>query len=123
MGRFLKEKKVVILLSGRYAGRKAVIVTPFDEGSGKPFGHALVAGIDRYPRKITKRMSEKKIAKKSTIKPTRYSVSIDLDKAKVSKAALKDLSAKSKARKEIKSKFTKQYKAGEDKWFFQKLRF
>eukprot|EP00045_Choanoeca_perplexa_P020857 m.5190 g.5190 ORF g.5190 m.5190 type:complete len:137 (+) comp7483_c0_seq1:91-501(+) len=136
MPRFLKEKKVVILLSGRYAGRKAVIVTPFDEGSTvKPFGHCLVAGIDQYPRKITKRMSEKKIAKRSTIKPfvkvvnynhvmpTRYSVDVALDKSLVSKAALKDGVAKAKARKEVKSKFLARYKKGTDKWFFQKLRF
>ena len=32
MGKFLKEKKVVIILNGRYAGKKAVIVKNFDEG-------------------------------------------------------------------------------------------
>jgi len=46
-----------------------------------------------------------------------------LDKALVSKAALKDGVAKAKARKEVKSKFLAQYKKGSDKWFFQKLRF
>merc|ERR1719472_290786 len=62
--------KVVLLLSGRYAGRKAVIVKPSDEGtSDKPFSHALVAGIDRYPRKVTKKMSKKKIQRRSAIKP------------------------------------------------------
>ena len=33
------------------------------------FSHALVAGIDRYPRKVTKKMSKKKVAKRSKIKP------------------------------------------------------
>ena len=32
MGKFLKDKKVVIVLSGKYAGKKAVIVKNFDEG-------------------------------------------------------------------------------------------
>lgn len=32
MGKFLKEKKAVIILSGRYAGKKAIIVKQFDEG-------------------------------------------------------------------------------------------
>ena len=45
----MKTGKVVLLLSGRYAGRKAVVVRPSDDGtSDKPFSHALVAGIDRY---------------------------------------------------------------------------
>ena len=56
----MKAGKVILLLGGRYAGRKAVIVKPSDEGTtDKPFSHALVAGIDRYPRKVTKKMSKK----------------------------------------------------------------
>ena len=66
----MKAGKVILLLGGRYAGRKAVIVKPSDEGTtDKPFSHALVAGIDRYPRKVTKKMSKKKVAKRSKIKP------------------------------------------------------
>jgi len=46
MVKFLKPNKVVLLLQGRYAGRKAVIVKNFDDGvSGRQYGHALVAGI------------------------------------------------------------------------------
>ena len=42
----------------------------YDDGSGdKQYGHALVAGIDRYPRRVTKTMGKKKIAKRSRIKP------------------------------------------------------
>ena len=66
----MKAGKVILLLGGRYAGRKAVIVKPSDEGTtDKPFSHALVAGIDRYPRKVTKKMSKKKVSKRSKIKP------------------------------------------------------
>merc|ERR1712203_607576 len=61
MGKIMKSGKVVLVLSGRYAGRKAVIIKPNDEGtSDKPFGHALIAGVDQYPRKVTKRMGKKK---------------------------------------------------------------
>ena len=61
---------VVLVLSGRFAGRKAVIIKPNDEGtSEKPFGHALIAGVDQYPRKVTKRMGKKKMVKRSKIKP------------------------------------------------------
>ena len=61
---------VVLVLSGRYAGRKAVIIKPNDEGTAdKPFGHALIAGIDRYPRLVTKRMGKTKIKQRSKVKP------------------------------------------------------
>lgn len=40
-----------------------------DDGtSDRPYSHALVAGIDRYPRKVTASMGKKKIAKRSKIK-------------------------------------------------------
>lgn len=70
MRKIMKSGKVVIVLCGRYAGRKAVVVKTFDDGtSDKQFGHALVAGIDRYPRKVTKKMGKAKLKKKSKIKP------------------------------------------------------
>ena len=54
MVKFLKTNKVVVLLQGRFAGRKAVIVKNFDDGTNsRPYGHALVAGIDKYPRKVS----------------------------------------------------------------------
>lgn len=56
-----------------------------DDGTAdRPYSHALVAGIDRYPRKVTATMGKKKVAKRSKIKafvkvfnynhlmPTRY---------------------------------------------------
>jgi large subunit ribosomal protein L27e len=65
----IKSNRVVIMLSGRYAGRKAVVVKTFDSGSGdRKFAHALVAGLDRCPRKITKKMDAAKVAKKSKVK-------------------------------------------------------
>ena len=70
MGKFIKSGKVVLVLSGRYAGKKAVIVKNYDDGTtDKPYGHALVAGISRYPLKVTKKMGKKKTAKRSRIKP------------------------------------------------------
>ena len=87
--------KVVIVLAGRYAGKKAVVVKTFDEGSDdKQFSHVLIAGIARGPRKVTRGMSKKKVEKRSrTVKPfvkyinvrhvfpTRYVVDMDLKKA------------------------------------------
>eukprot|EP00096_Caligus_rogercresseyi_P006315 TRINITY_DN22664_c0_g1_i1.p1 TRINITY_DN22664_c0_g1~~TRINITY_DN22664_c0_g1_i1.p1 ORF type:complete len:137 (-),score=57.71 TRINITY_DN22664_c0_g1_i1:96-506(-) len=136
MGKIMKSGKVVVVLSGRYAGRKAVIVRPTDEGNGeKPFGHALIAGVDRYPRKVTKRMSKKKVKQRSKIKPflkvlnynhmmpTRYTVDIKFDKEAINKEVLKDPMKKKKARQIVRNDFESKYKAGDNKWFFQKLRF
>lgn len=70
MRKIMKPNKVVLVLSGRYAGRKAIVVKTFDDGSSdKQFGHALVAGIDRYPRKVTGSMGKAKLKKRSKIKP------------------------------------------------------
>ena len=70
MGKFLKAGRVVLVLNGRYAGKKAVIVKNHDDGdSRRQYGHALVAGIARYPLKVTRRMGTKRLAKRSRIKP------------------------------------------------------
>ena len=70
MGKILKSGKVVVVLSGRYSGRKALVVKTHDDGSNdRPYGHALVAGIEKYPLKVTKRMSKKKVSKRTRIKP------------------------------------------------------
>eukprot|EP00178_Gracilaria_changii_P016988 TRINITY_DN48631_c0_g1_i1.p1 TRINITY_DN48631_c0_g1~~TRINITY_DN48631_c0_g1_i1.p1 ORF type:complete len:137 (+),score=5.51 TRINITY_DN48631_c0_g1_i1:19-429(+) len=136
MGRFLKPGKVVLVVAGRFAGRKAVIVKNFDEPSGTDsFGHALLAGIDKYPLPITRSMYKKKQERRSRIRPflkvinythlmpTRYSVDISFDSKKVNKEILGDPSKKRQAKREIQSKFQQRYKAGKSKWFFQKLRF
>merc|ERR1712244_148069 len=93
MGKVMKSGKVVLVLGGRFAGKKAVIVKNYDDGTGeKPYGHALVAGIDRYPRKVTRKMGKKKLKMRSKIKsfvkvvnynhlmPTRYAVDIPFEK-------------------------------------------
>ena len=70
MKKFLKEGRVVILLTGRYAGKKAVILKVFYEGTkSRRFGHCMVMGIERYPRRVTKAMSDKRIARRMKIKP------------------------------------------------------
>ncbi|XP_074659230.1 large ribosomal subunit protein eL27-like [Tubulanus polymorphus] len=136
MGKFLKSGKVVLVLAGKYAGRKAVVVKNYDDGTqDKPYGHALVAGIDRYPRRVTKKMSKKKIKQRSKVKafvkvynfnhlmPTRYSVDVPMEKQTVNKDAFRDPALKRKAVREVKGKFEERYKTGKNKWFFQKLRF
>eukprot|EP00949_MAST-11_sp_MAST-11-sp1_P000284 g284.t1 len=121
MGKILKKGKVVIMLSGRYAGKKAVIVKTFDDGqAGRKFPFALVAGVARYPRKVTRSMSEKKIAKRSKIKPfvkavnfthvmpTRYQTDMDL-KETVTIGDLNDAGKRQDMRKAVKKIFEAKY--------------
>merc|ERR1712221_19921 len=136
MGKFMKFGKVVLVLGGKYAGRKAIIVKNYDDGTqDRQYGHALVAGIDRYPLKVTKSMGKKRVSKRSKIKtfvkivnynhlmPTRYSVDVPLNKSVVNKDVIKDSSKRKRARTEVKAKLEERYKSGKNKWFFQKLRF
>jgi large subunit ribosomal protein L27e len=83
MGKIIKAGKVVLVLAG------------------EAFGHALIAGIDRYPHKVTKPMSKRKIKLRSKIKPfikvvnyihmmpTRYTVDIGFEKAFFNKEPMK----------------------------------
>lgn len=62
--------QVAIVLQGRQAGKKVVVIKQLDEGTKeRPYPHAVVAGIERYPRKVTKRMGAKTLAKRSKVKP------------------------------------------------------
>jgi large subunit ribosomal protein L27e len=138
--------KVVIVLAGRFAGKKAVVVKTFDDGSDdKQFSHCLVAGIARGPRKVTRGMSKKKVEKRSrTMKPfvkyinvrhvfpTRYTVDMDLKKS-VDEADLLDETKKVDVKKGLKKVFEDRYlnqkavtsekKAAGSSYFFQRLRF
>lgn len=50
---------MVILLTGRYAGKKAVIVKNQDEGNtARAYGHATVVGLAKEPRKVRKMIAE-----------------------------------------------------------------
>ncbi len=76
----------------------------------------MIAGIDTYPLKVTKTMSQKKIKKRSRVKPfikavnfnhimpTRYNVDIDV-KSVVNPSNLKKEDARIEARKEVKKLF------------------
>ena len=119
----LKPGKVALVTRGRYAGRKAVILKPYDDGSkGHAFGHALVAGVERYPGKITSRMGKKRIAKRSKIKPfvklvnynhlmpTRYTLEgIDQLKTQLGNESLKEVSQKEEAKKVVKKSFEEKF--------------
>lgn len=69
MVKCLKSGKVVIMTAGKYAGKKAVIVKVNEEGDGKyKFPYAVVCGVARPPRKVYTKMSEKAVAKRTSMR-------------------------------------------------------
>merc|ERR1711976_5312 len=123
MGKIMKSGKVVLILAGRFAGRKAIIVKNYDDSTHeKPYGHALVAGVDRYPRKV-KNKTFVKIVNYNHMMPTRYSVDLNFDKNMINKESIKDPLKRKKARFAVRTKFEERYKLGKNRWFFSKLRF
>ena len=134
--KFLKQGKTAIVVRGRYAGKKVVIIKQFDEGTKeRPFPHALVIGVDKYPRKVKAKMTDKQKDRKSNLKPfikvvnyshlmpTRYAFELDQLKNVVNVDALKEKSQKKQTVKAVKKVFSDRYTSGKNQWFFTKLRF
>ncbi|KAI4972074.1 hypothetical protein ZWY2020_002999 [Hordeum vulgare] len=136
MVKFLKPGKAVILLQGRYAGKKLVIVRVFEEGTrDRPYGNCLVAGLAKYSKKVIRKDTTKKTAKKSRVKvflklvnfthlmPTHYTLDVDL-KVVVSGApdSLTTKDKKLTAPNSAKAKLEERFKTGKNMWFFTKLR-
>ncbi|KAF8580097.1 60s ribosomal protein l27 [Ramaria rubella] len=136
MVKVYKPGKVAIVLQGRQAGKKVVVIKQLDEGTKeRPYPHAVVAGIERYPRKVTKRMGAKTLAKRSKVKPfikainyshlfpTRYQLELEGLKGTVSTETFKELSQREDAKKTVKKLFEDRYTSGKNRWFFTALRF
>lgn len=124
-----------IISRGRYAGKKVVLLMPVDNGSkGHPFPHAIVAGIERYPSTVTKRMSKARQAKRSKVKPfikvvnynhlmpTRYTLELEGLKNTVTSDTFKEVSQREEAKKTVKKTFDERYQSGKNRWFFTPLR-
>ncbi|OAA63014.1 Ribosomal protein L27e [Cordyceps fumosorosea ARSEF 2679] len=134
--KFLKVGRVAIITRGRYAGKKVVIIQPVDNGNKPhPFGHAVVAGIERYPSKITRRMSKARQEKRSKVKPfikvinynhlmpTRYTLELEGLKGSVTADTFKEVSHREEAKKTVKKALEERYTSGKNRWFFTPLRF
>ncbi|KAG8891524.1 hypothetical protein FRC01_014587, partial [Tulasnella sp. 417] len=103
MVKIYKPGKVAIVLNGRQAGKKVVVIKQLDEGTkDRQYPYALVAGIERYPLKVTRKMSDKKIKRRSRLKPfikvvnyshlfpTRYALELEGIKGLVTTDTFKD---------------------------------
>ncbi|EZF11224.1 hypothetical protein H112_07644 [Trichophyton rubrum D6] len=130
----MKVGRVAIITRGRFAGKKVVIIQPYDAGSkAHPFPYALVVGIERYPSKITRRMGAKKVEKRSKVKPfiktvnynhlmpTRYTLELEGLKGAVTNDTFKEVSQREEAKKTIKKALEERYTSGKNRWFFTPL--
>merc|ERR1711998_638906 len=135
MVKFLKPGKVVLMLQGRYAGKKAVIVKNYDDGtSGRAYGHALVVGLSKCPRRVKRKDPKEKQAKDKRLKcfvkmanynhlmPTRYTLEVDL-KSVVTPDVLDNATKKTDAQKSAKKVLEEKFESGKHRWFFTKLPF
>ncbi|MES1909029.1 MAG: hypothetical protein MHM6MM_001842 [Cercozoa sp. M6MM] len=139
--KFIKPGRVVVLLAGRFAGKKAVIVKVNNGSKARPFPHVIVAGVERAPLKVTKSMSKKQILRKSQIKsfvkfvnlqhvmPTRFTIpNADLQlKDLVTAAAIKDADKKAEVkktlRKTMKTRYLEKEQTAPTAFLFSKLKF
>jgi large subunit ribosomal protein L27e len=112
-----------------------VIIQPVDTGNKlHPYGHAIVAGIERYPSKITRRMSKARQDKRSKVKPfikvvnynhlmpTRYTLELEGLKGTLTSDTFKEVSQREDAKKTVKKVLEERYLSGKNRWFFTPLR-
>ena len=115
--------------------QQQVVIINIQEAGTKshPFGHALVAGIERYPAGVTRRMSKKRQDKRSKVKPfiktvnfnhvmpTRYILELEGLKNAVTNDTFKEVSQREDAKKNVKKAMEERYQTGKNKWFFTPL--
>ena len=145
MGKIFKSGRIVLLTTGRHAGKKALVVKSYDEGNKtRKFASALVLGIDRAPRDVKRRLGKKKFNKRTQVKtfvkfvnhnhlmPTRYTTS-DLDLKDVKEEGISTAEKRAELTKKLGTTLSETYrklpqpgqneKAGHLRFFFKRLHF
>ena len=61
--------RFVILLNGRHAGKKAIVVAVYPETTeSRNYPHCVVLGIEKSPRRLSKDMPQEALVKRTQIK-------------------------------------------------------
>ncbi|KAH0573589.1 Ribosomal protein L27 [Spironucleus salmonicida] len=127
MSNIFKVGSVVVILQGRQAGKKAVVIS-------LNAGHVLVAGMNTFPKAVLPSHTVKQAEKRSKfttfvksynpkhLMPTRYTHKHTLQQ-QVKTDMLKDKAQKEKAVKKIQEAFESDFLGGSDSWLFKKLPF
>jgi len=132
----MKKGRVVIVLRGRQAGKKGVIVKTSDkDSSSRNFNIAVVAGIERYPRRVKHGHTKKQVFHKTAVKPfvktinhqhlfpTRYNFDVDLSTIKGMDQYSGDPAIRKNVRRRVRQVFETRHREGKNKWFFTKLKY
>ena len=139
MSKILVPGRVVVILSGRFAGKKAIVTSVnLNKTEERKYGFVTVVGVERAPLKITGKMSEKvremrtsvksfcKVINVNHVMPTKNTV--DLAQLNLVKEVKIDSFAMRKPypnaqKKQISAQLARHYRSGKDAWLFTKLRF
>lgn len=125
----LKPNTIAVVLKGRFAGKKGVVVSASEDGR-----KILVAGIEKMPRPVTDDMSERKKSRLSRMSvfirnynsrhllATRYRGDVGFGVIDFSKT-FDDLESKKLSIDAIKKAFVSANKQKKAPWLFEKLVF
>ena len=65
----LSPGRFVVMLQGRHAGKKALVLSSFPDGSdSRKYPYALVLGIESCPKKVTREMPQEQLVKRTQVK-------------------------------------------------------
>ena len=132
----VKHKQKMLETEADQSFNTVVIIQVVDSGTkAHPFPYALVAGAERQPLKVTRRMGKKRVEKRSKVKPfikmvnynhimpTRYTLELEGLKNVISNDTFKEVSQREDAKKNVKKALEERYLSGKNRWFFTALRF
>ena len=132
--------RFVIMLQGRHAGKKALVLAAYPEPTeDRKFPYAVVMGIEKYPKKVSKDMTQEQLVKKTQVKVfvkavnfnhimlTRHTLKDEdlFKKISVEKVvgSLKDVAAKKQVLEEASKVLRQKYLNNKMSWFFKPLQF
>ena len=132
--------RFVIMLQGRHAGKKALVLAAYPEPTeDRKFPYAVVMGIEKYPKKVSKDMTQEQLVKKTQVKVfvkavnfnhimlTRHTLKEEdlFKKISVEKVvgSLKDVAAKKQVLEEASKVLRQKYLNNKMSWFFKPLQF
>jgi large subunit ribosomal protein L27e len=136
----IAQGRFVILLNGRHAGKKAVVLTAqLEPSDARKYPHAVVLGIERYPKKLTKDMPQEALVKRTQVRCfvktvnfnhlllTRHTLKDEdfWNKIKIPTLieSVADAGRKKPALEAVSTTLRQKYLNGKHPWFFKPLQF
>lgn len=146
MNNCFKIGRIILILNGRHAGKKGIIVENRIQSKTLSFNSVIVLAIKSFPKKINRKKNEKSTKRKSSIKiffkalnknhilPTRYFVDLNEEQQSlIANMTLNLFKLKSddessivlpeELKWKVENIFIDKYFSGKNKWFFKKLNF